>query len=425
MNGRECIMKQYRFPDNKIWKAAFGVFLFAMLFLARDSMVTTAILGFHKAQFLMLGLICAAGIVFLAVNRRNLKKIVTDRRMIAVLAFTVLMLIPMAVKRDWQLMYFSVLICLYFPVFLTYFVSYKEAAKYYVVIMAALGVYSVLAAYILRMPVDSGLISVQVFYNANGVKFFNFGLSIVPDTFVRNRNFGIFREPGVYQFFTLIALYLNNYAVEWNKGWKLWLVNGVLAVTMLSTFATGGVIEMGLLAVVLFFDKKWYRDKKIRTVTLGLVCAVAAVAVVSVVKKNTLYWEIYDMLVGKFQNGGESGIDRINAILINLGTFLQNPLFGEKLSTVLHGAANNTSSTLILYAGFGILGGTLNMIAWIALVWEKDRKLWANLALLVILFMSFNTQNLIADVFFWLFPTMALVERGLPLLKMDRFTKKR
>jgi len=37
--------------------------------------------------------------------------------------------------------------------------------------------------------------------------------------------------------------------------------------------------------------------------------------------------------------------------------------------------------------------------------------MWVNLALVVILFMSFNTQNLIADVFLWLFPVMALVER--------------
>ena len=38
----------------------------------------------------------------------------------------------------------------------------------------------------------------------------------------------------------------------------------------------------------------------------------------------------------------------------------------------------------------------------------------AILALLLVLFASFNTQNLIADVFFWLFPVMAVVERVLP-----------
>ena len=37
----------------------------------------------------------------------------------------------------------------------------------------------------------------------------------------------------------------------------------------------------------------------------------------------------------------------------------------------------------------------------------------------LILFMSFNTQNLVANVYFWLFPMMALVERGLPGLKKE------
>ena len=169
-------MNQYRFPDNRIWKGAFGVFMIALLFLARDSMFTTTVIGFNKAQFLMLGLICAAGIVFLAVNRRNLKAILTDRRMLVIAVFSALMLLPMVVKRDWQLMYFSVLLCLLVAVFLTYFVTYREAARYYVGILTVLGAYSGLAAYILRIPVDGGTLSVPVFYNSIGIKFYNFFL---------------------------------------------------------------------------------------------------------------------------------------------------------------------------------------------------------------------------------------------------------
>lgn len=140
------------------------------------------------------------------------------------------------------------------------------------------GAYSVLAAYILRIGVDRGAYAVPVFRNSMGFEFHNFFLSIVPDTYVKNRNFGIFREPGVYQFFLITALYLNNYEVEWKKTWQLWLVNGILAATMVSTFATGGVAEMGLLAIVLFFDKKWYRDKRICAVAVGLILCVAVIA---------------------------------------------------------------------------------------------------------------------------------------------------
>lgn len=410
-------MRQYRFPEKKIWKTAFGVFLFVMLLLARDTLVTHCVLGFYKAQFLMLGLMGVVGIVFLAVNRQDWKQILLDGRMLGAALSTVVILLPMVIKRDWQMMYVSILLCLYFAVFLTYFISYKEVARYYVVILSALAVYSVIATYLLRILPDSGIAAVPTFVNSKGRDFYNFGLAFVSITEVKNRNFGIFREPGVYQFFLLMGLYLNNYTVSWKKDWQMWVINGILAVTMLTTFATGGVIEMGLFAVVLFFDKKLYRDKKIRVIAAGLVIAIAAVVAFSIVQKNALYRELYGMIVEKFFKQGDSMTERTEAILVDLSIFLKNPVLGDKLSAVLHAVENNTTSTLILYAAFGIVGGSVNVAAWIALVWKKERKVWANLALIVILFLSFNTQNLVADVFFWLFPYMALVERGLPMLK--------
>ena len=116
----------------------------------------------------------------------------------------------------------------------------------------------------------------------------------------------------------------------------------------------------------------------------------------------------------------ESMVDRQNAIVTNLQLLLRHPLIGDTIANVLHGTNHNTSSTLLLYAILGIVGGTLNVAGWIALLWNRQRKVLGNLVLLLILFMSFNTQNLTANVFFWMFPMMALVERGLPLLKKEK-----
>lgn len=407
-------MKQYPYMNCRLGKIAFGVFLFAMLLLARDTLVTSSILGFNSSQFLMLGLICIVGIGFLTVRRKDWKSILTDPRILVLVGVTAVILLPMAVKRDWQMMYFSILLCLYVAIFLTFFISYRDTAKYYVLILTALGIYSVLATYILRMLPDKGILAVPVFENSIGVKFHNFGLAYVSDTYVKNRNFGIFREPGVYQYFIILALFLNNYAVTWRKQSRLWVVNVLLSVTMLSTFATGGVAELGLLAVVVFFDKKLYRDKRARWGAIGLVAAVILALVIIVVQKGELYWELYGMIVYKFTGDADSSSERITAILMDLNFFLHSPLTGRKISEVLHAVANNTASTMLMFALFGIFGGVLHLASWVALVWQKERRLWANLALLALLLLSFNTQNLIADVFFWLFPMMALVERGLP-----------
>lgn len=197
----------------------------------------------------------------------------------------------------------------------------------------------------------------------------------------------------------------------------MWIINAVLAVVMLTTLATGGMIELALFAMVVFIDKKLYKNK-IAWIAVACVLAVLAIAIaVIIIDKDTVYYTLRWMITTKLTGQTDSSQDRINAILTDIDFFLHNPILGSTISEVLHAVEHNTSSTLILYAIFGVVGGTLNVAAWGALVWDKERKLWANLALLVILFMSFNTQNLVADVFFWLLPYMALTERGLPLLK--------
>ena len=412
-------MKNYRFPENKIWKICFAAFLMAQLMLTRSGMLGGR-MGFLKYQMLMYGLIAVAGVAFLAVNRRNLKSIVLDCRMAAAAVFAVIMLLPMVWKQDWQMMYVTLLMGLLFAVFLSYFSTVREVARSYVLILCGLCVYSLIATYLLRRLPDAGIWQAPRFDNTLGVEYYNFGLCFVSISHVASRNLGIFREPGVYQFFLLIGLYLTNYWVDWKKERHMWIANGILAVTMLSTMATGGVIELGLFVVAVFFDKKMYRDKRLRALAIGVSAAACAVVILSFIQKNSIYWFLYNTLLEKFVNRTDSVTERTAAIAMNIRLFLENPIMGARFSEVLHGVNNNTSSTLILYAACGFLGGTLNVAGWVALVWNRDRRLWANLALLVILFMSFNTQNLTWDLYFWLFPTMALLERGLPMLLEHR-----
>lgn len=410
-------MKAYPFPENRVTKVLTGLLLFGLLYLARDTLVTSSLLGFYKAQACMLGLLVLAGAVFLWWNRKNLKAVISDRRVVLLLICALGLLLPMVVKRDWQFMYFSVLLCVFTAVFLSFFLQCRGAAKYYVGILAALGIYSMLCAYVLRRLPDGNLVPVPVFDNQIGVSFYNFLFSFVPMNFVRNRNFGIFREPGVYQFFLILALYLNHYQVEWKDQKTTWCISGILTLTTITTFATGGIIELGLFWVLLFFDKKLYRKKWVWGILAGLAAAVGILAAYCISRRNGLYWEVYDMLIGKFTYQEESVGDRVGSVLVNLEAFLHNPLFGQKIASVLYAIENNTTASLIMFAMFGLFGGVLHVAGWIALVWRKEQKLWVNGMLLLILFMSFNTQNLTADLFFWLFPIMALTERVLPCLK--------
>ena len=179
---------------------------------------------------------------------------------------------------------------------------------------------------------------------------------------------------------------------------------------------------MGLFIAFVYFDKKWYREKWGKIAGITAVAAVIGAVGLFFYKMycttnfaKTIFFEFYDMYV-RLTTDSDSMMDRKDAIFTNLEFFLRKPLLGDSIAKVLHGTNHNTSSTLLLYAIFGVVGGTLNVAAWIALLWKRERHWVGNLILLPILFLSFNTQNLTANVFFWLFPMMALVERGLPML---------
>ena len=411
-------MKFYTFPETKGWKITFCVFFTLMFLLSRDTLLALNQVGFVRSQLITFFMFLAAGAVFLWVQRRNIREILTDPRMGLALLSIVLMVVPVLVKRDFQTMYFSILFYILASVFLSYFLRVEQMAKAYAVLLSVLAVYSVLCTYPLRAMLEKGLISVPAYYNDQWVQFYNFGLAHITVDFVTNRNFGIFREPGVYQFFILLGLFLNNYYICWDRPWKYWIVNVILAVTMLTTFATGGVLELILLAAFLFFDKKWYKKRRARILAYLACLAVAGAAAYIVITENGLYVDLIGMLT-KFTDE-DSGLTRINAVLIDLGIFLHHPLFGERMETVLHVVESNSTSTMVLFASLGFLGGCLHVAAWAAFAWDGKRNIFANLFLLLILFMSFNTQNLSWNILFWAFPMMALCQKGLPLLEKVR-----
>lgn len=409
-------MKQYPLFKTKWGKAMFALFLAAMLLLARDTLITSCLVGFTKSQVVMLGLICLLGLAFLVTNRKRWKEILLDPRMGIMAVCALVLMLLMVGKRDWQLMYFSILLCLLFAVFLTYFMDWHRVAKYYVCILAVLSLYSLVAMYVLKPLALNGTIHPKTFVNSAGMEFYHFGLAYVVPWELWHRNFGIFREPGVYQFFLILGLYLNHYGASWEKQWQRWAVSAILAVTMVSTFAIGGFVEMGAFAVFLYFDQKWYRTKPGKILGLGAVVALVAVVIHIIVEINTpyfeltVYYEFYDMF-RRLTTDSDSLVDRFGAIVTNLQLFVQHPILGNAISRVLHGTAHNTSSTLILFATLGVAGGVLHVASWVALLWRKERCVPGNLMLMGILFLSFNTQNLVADIFFWLFPMMALTEK--------------
>ena len=412
-------MKQYGFPENKLITFCFPVLLLALQMVARSTMYTSTFLGFGLSQVIMIGLVLTVGIVFLLVNRKHLKEILVDRRMIAFIGAAVVVMVPMVVKQDWQLMYFTILLAWFFAVFLTYFTTVQELGRWYVLIMTLLSVVSLLGLFVLKPLVLAGYLPELRFDSPGGWHMFNFGLTFVCDKNIHMddalRAFGIFREPGLFQIFLFVASQLNNDWVQWKKSWQMWAVNAVLFASLLTTFATGGVLALGLYIVFLFFDKGLYRDRRLQILALAAIAAAIVLLIIALKQGGTWAYELIGM-VEKVYKKTYSYTARLESVVADVAYFFHNPIFGANLADVMYAVPNNTCTSPIIFAVFGIVGGCVHVLSWVALAWKKERHWMMNLILMLILFIPFNTQNVIMDMFFWLFPIMALTQRGLPML---------
>ena len=419
-------MTYYRFPDNKLVKLCFPLALLILQMVARSTMYTSTFLGFTLSQAVMIGTIVLIGFTFLAVNRKNLKAVLTDRRMLLFGMAAMVILLPMLVKGDWQLMYFTILLSWFFAIFLTYFTTVEELGKYYVLILTALSALSLVGLFVLKPMVHMGWIPGNPFDSPGGWHMFNFGLTFVCDKNLHMvnalRNFGIFREPGLFQTFLFVAIQLNNYTVNWDKPWKMWAVDAVLFMTLLTTFATGGVLALGIYIVFLFFDKGLYRVRRMQILAAAVVTAGILLLVYALRKGGSWAYELIGM-VEKFVYRSYSFDARIESVVADAELFVSHPILGADMNEVVYAVPNNTATSAILFAVFGIVGGCVHVLSWAALAWRKERHWMMNVILMVILFIPFNTQNVMHDMFFWLFPAMALAQWCLTRLNMMKMKK--
>lgn len=324
-------------------------------------------------------------------------------------------------------MYFTILLGWFFAIFLTYFTTVQELGRWYVLIFTMLSLISLLGLFVLKPLVLAGVLPEIRFDSPGGWHMFNFGLTFVCDKNIHMddalRAFGIFREPGLFQIFLFVAIQLNNYWVEWEKPWQMWTVDAVLFVSMLTTFATGGVFALGLYIVFLFFDKGLYKDRRLQILAVLAVIAGAALLAYALAQGGTWAYELIGM-VEKIYNRTYSYTDRLDAIAADATMFFASPLYGNELAEVMYAVPNNTATSPILFAVFGIVMGCVHVLSWAAMAWKKERHVLMNLALMVILFVPFNTQNVIMDMFFWMFPVMALTQWCLPRMDGMKFKKK-
>ena len=182
--------------------------------------------------------------VFLKRPRIHLKAVAAG------MALTGISLIGMVAYGDFAPDNFVFLMVLWCGILVSHLLTFEQFTQSFIRIMLILCLYSLLCSYVLMpLVMNAGLSSFGTVINPNGdVPYVDFIFSFALKYFGLQRNYGLFREPGVYQIFILAALAMELFMSR-QKIRVFRLV--VLLGTLITTFSTIGIV-CGILMMALY-----------------------------------------------------------------------------------------------------------------------------------------------------------------------------
>lgn len=132
-------------------------------------------------------------------------------------------------------------------------------------------------------------------------------------------------------------------------------------------------------------------------------------------------------MFSKFSNLNESLVSRFSSIKMNISFFLKNPILGNDISLVLY-SINNTNSSLLLFACYGLLIGTIFNYCWLFIcngLYLKTNNKVTKILIILVFLVSINTQNLTTNFYFYSIPIISLFEQKIMIIFNNIFNSKK
>lgn len=406
-------MKKYRLINNdKIENVLIAFLIFITIYFGRDTLVSTAWLNFSFTQIFIYFILLVYTIIFIWTNKKLLTEIIKDNRVVFFVIMAILFLLCMIVKKDYTLMYISCIIAIYFSIFLSFITDIKKFFLYYIYIICFFSIISFLISQVFRQFIFNNVSLYPIIKNTQGLEFINCFFTFLVNDPNYIRNFCIFREPGVFQYFLIIAIILENTFIKRKNTYVKILINVILIVGSISTFSTSAFIQL-IIVLIAILIKNYKVLTKSKYKHYFILCAVIffTITVYYIYANEAVYWAVWSMITKLF-NANESLLSRLLSIQTNFYYFITNPLFGGKISNVLY-AINNTNSSLILFSCYGIFIGTILNLLWFKIFRIKGceiRIIIHNILLLFAILISLNSQNLTTNFYFYVIPILIYFE---------------
>lgn len=325
----------------------------------------------------------------------------TKKDVILVLVFEALPLVSCAINAEAinNYIYRFFIILAGFILIKTF--SFDSLRQSFSKIMYFLCVYSLIVMAIFYVAPNI-LRTLPVITNTLGVSYFNalFCLGQFETILGIWRNFGIFREPGVYAIFVNLALLNEIFNTKLNIKHIL-----IFLITLVTTFSTAGYIAF---AVILVFYVLYKKDRhKFLYMTLAIVL-MASLAIFTDFSDNVL------TMFSKFKKGSNaygSFYARLMSVWANIEICLGHPIFGigryHLYDTNLgvlgnYSATDNTNTLLINFASFGLIYGLMHFVGLFSFsrnICKKD--IWKSCFIVLILILMFSNEDMNQNVIYY------------------------
>lgn len=229
-------------------------------------------------------------------------------------------------------------------------------------------------------------------------RFVNLWLTVVPvsmgDYF---RNFGIFYEPGIFQFYLNLAIIFELFKSEKINVFKVL----ILSVAVITTLSTNGYITLVLIFFVYALrvnTKTKEKKKHNKKVTFFIIVTILLIVFLVLLDQGIIGTRVFNKFVSTKESG--SFYDRSNAISYALKKSGNNPLLGVAARGIFD-AYNVTFTPLNWLMMYGIVIEVIAMIGFSCFFINMTEKKWSQVALGICAFSSILSQDLSFEWIIW------------------------
>jgi|GEM_PF-4162075 len=301
---------------------------------------------------------------------------------------------------------------IYFPLAITsaFFIAIvfeqKKIIYTFSNILIVYSIYSLISTYLILPLYMNGLFSfLKIYTSTLKTPFLDtiFSFTVAWHGIMRNQ--GIFREPGVFQFYLLIGLIIE---ISYRKQIKKMNIL-IIIITLISTFSTVGFL--GLIIICFsYLVKQNYNRKKILITGLSITSISLIILMISkkVPQLSQKIFDSFQKLVD--HNDNISTIVRTESILNNIIAAFNSPIWGNNfvngyvfIKDNLNSYQGNdiTGTNFSYMMALGIPVGLLIIVLFYQSVSILSKNKFNVFIVFIALFISLNSQNLVYSSLLW------------------------